>query len=66
MNTLFYGLVQFNVTLVPIVYSEICTSVFDWWSLWMNFISSMDHPKLDPIELVLMDVCSNVGALLVL
>jgi len=41
--TLLYGLIQFRVTLVPMVYSVIGTTMFDWWSLQMDIISSVDH-----------------------
>lgn len=45
---------QFSVALVPMGYSVIDTTMFDWWSLQTDFINGMDHPG-DPIKLLLMN-----------
>jgi len=60
--TLFDGLVQFRVSLVPMVYSVINkfgTTMFDWWSLRTKVISSVDHSGLDPVGPPLMDGVGN-------
>jgi hypothetical protein len=36
-------------------YNMTGATMFDWWSLQMNAISSVDHPGLDLVTLLVMD-----------
>jgi hypothetical protein len=42
-----YSVVQFRVTLVPMVYSVTGIVIFDLWSLRADVISGMDHMRSD-------------------
>jgi hypothetical protein len=57
-----YSVVQFRVTLVPMVYSVTGIVIFDLWSLRADVISGMDHMRSDSSCHFWGTVCGNIEA----